>query len=289
MSKRLITVLALAMLTVMGASCAGSKAQKSTQEASDYAELSVTYEVVAQQVEEVKRKDKDLMRLDIGEHASQFRSVIIEWVLDNGLIYGSPTSLNHPFKGYTWLEYQVVKNLPKAGYMYFTHGRISTCDKINGLFEWQLLEGDTVICNYPCKKAKTKFRGRTWTVWYTPLLPYSDGPWKFCGLPGLVLEAHEAEGKLAFHSKKIEKDTGNGIVLIKQNASPMLRKGSGLLDVYRPERAHELMMLEKYDPEAFFMAMHGELKSLKVVGSGKVYKNGKEMKTYHHTAILYEK
>ena len=289
MSKRLITVLALAMLTVMGASCAGSKAQKSTQEASDYAELSVTYEVVAQQVEEVKRKDKDLMRLDIGEHASQFRSVIIEWVLDNGLIYGSPTSLNHPFKGYTWLEYQVVKNLPKAGYMYFTHGRISTCDKINGLFEWQLLEGDTVICNYPCKKAKTKFRGRTWTVWYTPLLPYSDGPWKFCGLPGLVLEAHEAEGKLAFHCKKIEKDTGNGIVLIKQNASPMLRKGSGLLDVYHPERAHELMMLEKYDPEAFFMEMHGELKSLKVVGSGKVYKNGKEMKTYHHTAILYEK
>jgi GLPGLI family protein len=277
MSIRLITMLALVMLTVTGAL------------ADDHAELSVTYEVVAQQVEEVKRKDKDLMRLDIGEHASQFRSVIIEWVLDNGLIYGSPTSLNHPFKGYTWLEYQVVKNLPKAGYLYFTHGRISTRDKINGLFEWQLLKGDTVICGYPCKKAKTKFRGRIWTVWYTPLLPYSDGPWKFCGLPGLVLEAHEAEGKLAFHCKKIEKDTGYGIVLIKQNASPMLRKGSGLLDVYRPERAHELMMLEKYDPEAFFMEMHGELRSLKVVGNGKVYKNGKEMKTRHHTAILYEK
>ena len=270
-------MLALAMLTVTGAL------------ADDHAKLSVTYEVVAQQVEEVKRKDKDLMRLDIGEHASQFRSVIIEWVLDNGLVYGSPTSLNHPFKGYTWLEYQVVKNLPKAGYMYFTHGRISTRDKIDGLFEWQLLEGDTVICGYPCKKAKTKFRGRTWTIWYTPLLPYSDGPWKFCGLPGLVLEAHETEGKLAFHCKKIEKNTGYGIVLIKQNASPMLRKGSGLLDVYRPERAHELMMLEKYDPEAFFMEMHGELKSLKVVGSGKIYKNGKEMKTRHHTAILYEK
>lgn len=289
MLKRIITVFALVMLTMTGASCAGSGTQKNAQKADDYAELSVTYEVVAQQVEEVKRKDKDLMRLDIGKHASQFRSIIIEWVLDNGLLYGSPTSLNHPFKGYTWLEYQVVKNLPKAGYMYFTHGRISTRDKINGLFKWQLLKGDTVICNYPCKKAKTDFRGRTWIVWYTPLLPYSDGPWKFCGLPGLVLDAYEAEGKLAFHCKGIEKDTSYGIVLIKQNASPMLRKGSSLLDVYRPERAHELMMLEKYDPAAFFMTMHGELKTLKVVGSGKVYKNGKEMKTLHHTAILYEK
>ena len=289
MLKRITTVFALVMLTMTGVSCAGSGTRKNAQKADDYAEISVTYEVVAQQVEEVKRKDKDLMRLDIGKHASQFRSVIIEWVLDNGLLYGSPTSLNHPFKGYTWLEYQVVKNLPKAGYMYFTHGRISTRDKIEGLFEWQLLEGDTVICNYPCKKAKTDFRGRTWIVWYTPLLPYSDGPWKFCGLPGLVLDAYEAEGKLAFHCKGIEKDTSYGIVLIKQNASPMLRKGSDLLDVYSPERAHELMMLEKYDPAAFFMTMHGELKNLKVVGSGKVYKNGKEMKTLHHTAILYEK
>ena len=135
-------MLALVMLTVTGAL------------ADDHAKLSVTYEVVAQQVEEVKRKDKDLMRLDIGKHASQFRSVIIEWVLNNGLIYGSPTSLNHPFKGYTWLEYQVVKNLPKAGYMYFTHGRISTRDKINGLFEWQLLEGGYCDLQLSLQKSK---------------------------------------------------------------------------------------------------------------------------------------
>ena len=44
MSKRLITVFALATLIVTGAL------------ADDYAKLSVTYEVVAQQVEEVKRK-----------------------------------------------------------------------------------------------------------------------------------------------------------------------------------------------------------------------------------------
>lgn len=296
MLKRMLIAFTLALLTVMlpvaGASCSGAHSPKSTQKADDCAQLSVTYEVVAQQVEEVKRKDKDLMRLDIGEHTSQFRSIIIEWVLDNGLIYGSPTSLNHPFKGYTWSEYQVVKNLPNAGYMYFTHGRISTRDKINGLFEWQFLEGDTVISDYPCKKAKADFRGRTWTVWYTPLLPYSDGPWKFCGLPGLVLEAYETEGKLAFHCKDIEKGTGYGIVLVKQNASPMLRKGSDLLDVYSRERAHELMMLEKYDPAAFLMKMTGgsiSASGMRTTGVGEVYKNGKKLKTLHHTAILYEK
>ena len=67
MLKRITTVFALVMLTMTGVSCAGSGTRKNAQKADDYAEISVTYEVVAQQVEEVKRKDKDLMRLDIGK------------------------------------------------------------------------------------------------------------------------------------------------------------------------------------------------------------------------------
>ena len=294
--NRLLPVFSLALLTVLplaaGAPCSSSPQKRVEQHADDHALLSVTYEVVAQQVEEIAKKDKDLMRLDIGSHSSQFRSVIIEWVKDKGLVYGTQESLNHPFRGYTWLEYQVVKNLPKQGYMYFTHGRISVRDKIEGLFDWKLVDEDSVVCGYPCKKARTTFRGRMWTVWYTPLLPYSDGPWKFFGLPGLVLQADEAEGKLSFKCKKIEKNTGYGIFLVKQNASPMLRFGGDLLDLYSPQRAMELMKLEKYDPTAFVEEMHGDLLNApgtKTVRTRQVKKNGKVMEALHHTAILYEK
>jgi hypothetical protein len=72
----------------------------------------------------------------------------------------------------------------------------------------------------------------------------------------------------------------------------MLRKGSDLLDVYSRERAHELMMLEKYDPAAFLMKMTGgsiSASGMRTTGVGEVYKNGKKLKTLHHTAILYEK
>jgi hypothetical protein len=231
------------------------------------------------------------MRLDIGSHSSQFRSVIIEWIKDNGLVPGTPESLNHPYRGYTWLEYQVVKNLPKQGYMFFTHGRIFVRDKMEGLFDWQLIDEDSVVCGYPCKKAKTSFRGRIWTVWYSPLLQYSDGPWKFCGLPGLVLQADEAEGKLSFKCKKVEKDTKYGIFLVKKNASPMLRMESDVLDTYRLERALELMKLEKYDPTAFVEEIHGGMSApdIKSARTLQVTKNGKQMETLHHTAILYEK
>ncbi len=293
--KNMLFFLALIMALPLaaGISCSSSTQRRVEQKASDHAQLSVTYEVVCQIVEENPRKVKDLMRLDIGHHSSQFRSVIIEWIKDNGLVPGSPESFDHPFKGYQWLHYQVVKNLPKPGYQYFTYDRISTRDKTEGLFEWRLLEGDSTVCNYQCKKAETTFRGRTWTVWYAPLLAYGDGPWKFTGLPGLVLEARDAEGKLAFHAKKIEKQTGIGIVLVKKNISPMLNfDHSDLLDVFQPERAAELMMLEHWDVIAYHTERMGGVLATSAVKSGnisEVSKDGKKVTTMYQTAILYEK
>lgn len=45
------------------------------------------------------------------------------------------------------------------------------------------------ILNYLCFKATTNFRGRMIEVYFTKDLPYSAGPFKFYGLPGLILEA----------------------------------------------------------------------------------------------------
>lgn len=37
-----------------------------------------------------------------------------------------------------------------------------------------------------------------------PINPYSFGPWKLNGLPGLILEAKDTEGKMFFQAEKIE-------------------------------------------------------------------------------------
>lgn len=43
-------------------------------------------------------------------------------------------------------------------------------------------------------QATTVFRGRTYTAWYAPDIPYPIGPWKLHGLPGIILEAYDDEG-----------------------------------------------------------------------------------------------
>jgi len=47
------------------------------------------------------------------------------------------------------------------------------------------------ILEYTCVKATTNFRGSDITAYFAEELPYSAGPYKFYGLPGLILEIKE--------------------------------------------------------------------------------------------------
>lgn len=49
-----------------------------------------------------------------------------------------------------------------------------------------------------CFKATTVFRGRSYTAWYAPSIPLANGPWKFGGLPGLIVELYDDKKDLHF-------------------------------------------------------------------------------------------
>ena len=60
---------------------------------------------------------------------------------------------------------------------------------------WKIDENSTkTILKYKCIKATTNFRGSNITAYFTKELPYSAGPFKFFGLPGLILDVR-VDGK----------------------------------------------------------------------------------------------
>ena len=55
---------------------------------------------------------------------------------------------------------------------------------------------------YSAQKAVAEFGGRVWTAWFTKEIPLSDGPYKFSGLPGLIVKLEDDKGDYKFDLMK---------------------------------------------------------------------------------------
>jgi len=71
-------------------------------------------------------------------------------------------------------------------------------------FNWVISNETKEILSYSCRKATTVFRGREYEAWFTTDIPLNNGPWKFGGLPGLILRVSDTNNYFIFECQSIE-------------------------------------------------------------------------------------
>ncbi|GFH99615.1 GLPGLI family protein [uncultured Phocaeicola sp.] len=104
----------------------------------------------------------------------------------------------------------IYKNLPEKGMLTYTDRIFAKKYLYTEKLEkpqWNILQEKKNIANYLCQKAETTYLGRKWIVWFTADIPISDGPWKLWGLPGLILEAADADNDYQFSCIEIKNIT----------------------------------------------------------------------------------
>lgn len=81
--------------------------------------------------------------------------------------------------------------------------------------EWELTDSTTNVLGYECHAAIGEFRGREWIAFYSDEIPLMEGPWKLCGLPGLILKASDKKGHYTFECIGIRSKASRPITIYK--------------------------------------------------------------------------
>ncbi|MHA3044524.1 GLPGLI family protein [Riemerella anatipestifer] len=71
--------------------------------------------------------------------------------------------------------------------------------KINS---WKLVNETKIVSSFSCKKAELRFKGRDWIAWYSTEIPFPYGPYKFGGLPGLIIKMTDKKEEYDFELVK---------------------------------------------------------------------------------------
>ena len=89
------------------------------------------------------------------------------------------------YKSYPGMKVQYVDKIASG----FTPANIGYSEDLK--FNWNILNDKQKIGEYNTQKATTEFGGRKWTAWFSTDLPFQDGPYKFFGLPGLIVKIED--------------------------------------------------------------------------------------------------
>lgn len=65
--------------------------------------------------------------------------------------------------------------------------------EFNNLINWELKDEKKEILGYKCQKAICEFGGRQYEAYFTSEISIPNGPWRFQGLPGLILEVKSTD------------------------------------------------------------------------------------------------
>lgn len=144
-------------------------------------------------------------------YVSENNAYIRQWLKDNPSkgYYPGSAKMKGRLKDY-WSEYQYSQ--------IYVHGRELTewAVMLSAEFtqyrytepwpsmQWTLKDEKQTICGYQCQKAICHWRGRDYVAWFTSAIPLKSGPWKFGGLPGLIMKIYDTKHLYTWETVSVE-------------------------------------------------------------------------------------
>lgn len=155
---------------------------------------------------------KEIMNLDINDEGSTFYSnllldkdSIFMDQFEKGKISGNITLDFRKIKK-SQANFIISKKYPSLEItLHTSFNALNLAVKENRILEWKIQTETNIIEGFKVQKATTNFAGRNWIAWFANDIQLLDGPYKFCGLPGLILNIQDENGDHIFNIIGIKK------------------------------------------------------------------------------------
>ncbi len=166
------------------------------------------YELTYKPNKDSAKLEKEMMVLDIDQNKSLYQSyekIQIDSI--TGIMIKEASKTGFPdFKKIgnrrTRFTHQISKSYPIREVVY--KDRISMDHysfRENPKLDWKISDEKQKIGTYNAQKATADFGGRKWIAWFTTEIPFQDGPYKFYGLPGLIVKVGDEAGNYSWELK----------------------------------------------------------------------------------------
>jgi len=115
--------------------------------------------------------------------------------------------------------------------------------------KWTIASEQKTILGYNCQKATATFRGRDYEAWFTMDIPSKYGPYKFTGLPGLILSLQDNNKEYSW----------NCIGIKKGNNKMTINKYKWEYDKTTPEKLEQIVSRMYKDPIQFIQSLGSKM------------------------------
>ena len=218
--KVVLFTFSLLIYQVVDAQIIGNSKNTSNMFTVDSSTVKIWYAFNAIDVNKIETYD-DYQRLEIGNYLSKYYSHFVynsdslctEWGKKYIGAQSSPRRMGVKGKDEEWSEYyysEYFKDFSNNTLTEYTRMPLAlhrltykSTENIPVQY-WSILEDTLSIQGFICQKATCGFRGRSYTAWFTTEIPINNGPWKFGGLPGLILKVYDDDLLYSFECVKID-------------------------------------------------------------------------------------
>ncbi|WP_170178357.1 GLPGLI family protein [Flammeovirga pectinis] len=90
-------------------------------------------------------------------------------------------------------------------------------ESIATILDWKISNEKKRIEGYVCQKATCTYGDKTYEAWFTKQVPIAEGPYKFKGLPGLIVKLYDLDKDYVFTLVYLKKLASNKRIIIEKS------------------------------------------------------------------------